>query len=103
MGLLGGLFGGGKGGEIGKILKKRYKSRHAFDKFKMKEASQVLGECAASLQEQGLGDRIVDDYVVDVDVDMESEQKVVTVSYEEGREFFRETEEGNWERVEPGS
>jgi len=100
-----GLFGRskGEGGEMAKILKKKYKSRHAFDKFKMKEASKVLDACAASLMKQGVETRILDEYVVDVDVDMESERKVVTVTYDEGREFFREDEEGNWSKIEPGS
>ncbi len=100
-----GLFGlfGGKGGEIGKILKDKFESRHAFDKFKMKEACSVLEKCAKSLQENEVENRILDDYVVDVNVDMDSDPMLVTVSYEEGREFFRENEEGGWTKVEPGS
>lgn len=100
-----GLFGRnkGEGGEMGRILKKKYKSRHAFDKFKMKEASKVLDECTASLTKQEVETRILDEYIVDVDVDLDSESKVVTVSYDEGREFFRKDEEGNWSRIEPGA
>lgn len=98
-----GLFGRKKseGGEMGKILKKKYKARHAFDKFKMNEACKVLDECAASLRKQDVETRILDEYVVDVDVD--SENNVVTVTYDEGREFFRKDDEGNWNRIEPGS
>ena len=98
-----GLFSRGKsgGGETAKILKKKYKSRHAFDKFKMSEACKDIDECAASLLEQDIEPRVLDEYVVDVDVD--TENNVVTVTYDEGREFFRKDEEGNWGRIEPGS
>ncbi len=91
----------GEGGEVGKILKKKYKSRHAFDKFKMSEACKVIDECAGSLRKQEIETRVLDEYVVDVDVD--TENNVVTITYDEGREFFRKNEDGNWGRIEPGS
>jgi len=97
-----GLFSRKKaeGGEIGSVLKKKYKARHAFDKFKMKEAFNILDECAASLLKQGVETRILDDYIVDVDVDFQG--NVITVSYDEGREFFRKGEDGNYTKIEPG-
>ncbi len=97
-----GLFGRkkGEGGEIGAVLKKKYKSRHAFDRFKMNQAFKILDECAKSLREQEIETRILDDYVVDVDVDFEG--NVVTVAYDEGREFFRKGEDGAYRKIEPG-
>ncbi len=97
-----GLFGRKKGGssEVASILKKRYKSRHAFDRFKMKEAFKALEALAESIEKQGLETRVLEDYVVDVDVDFES--GVVTVTYDEGREFFRKDEKGNYTRIQPG-
>ena len=91
----------GKGGEVGRILRKKYKSRHAFDKFKMSEASNIIGECIESLNNQEIETRVLDEYVVDVDVD--TENSVVTITYDEGREFFRKEEDGEWGRIEPGS
>ena len=99
-----GLFSrnkGGGGGEIGRILRKKYKSRHAFDKFKMNEAAKIIGECCESLNKQEIETRVLDEYVVDVDVD--TENNVVTITYDEGREFFRKDEDGEWGRIEPGS
>ena len=90
----------GEGGEVGKVLKKKYKSRHAFDKFKMSEACKVIDECCGSLRKQEIETRVLDEYVVDVDVD--TENNVVTITYDEGREFFRKDDEGNWGRIEPG-
>jgi hypothetical protein len=97
-----GLFGRKKseGGETAKILKKKYRARHAFDKFKMNEACNVIEECCASLIKQDIETRVLDEYVVDVDVD--TANNVVTITYDEGREFFRKDEEGNWGRIEPG-
>ena len=97
-----GLFGRKKSGssEIANILKKRYKSRHAFDRFKMKEAFKALEALAESVEKQGLETRVLEDYVVDVDVDFES--GIVTITYDEGREFFRKDEEGNYARIQPG-
>jgi hypothetical protein len=79
----------GAGGEMGSI-----------DKFKMRDACKVLEEMAGSLDKQGVETRVLDEYVVDVDVD--TENNVVTITYDEGREFFRKNDDGEFGRIEPG-